>query len=122
MVGTSCGHMYIDRSFEPCTSLETYGAEVTQLKAPVGGVATFPQIEEALKAQKYKIITVIQGDVSLAGSTSNSFCRSLKWTHLQVYFLTYRALQQRSRRFHQIRLLSVRPLIPGVTTISDLVS
>jgi alanine-glyoxylate transaminase/serine-glyoxylate transaminase/serine-pyruvate transaminase len=38
--------------------LEVYGANVTQLKAPIGGVATFPQIEEALQKQKYKIITV----------------------------------------------------------------
>jgi alanine-glyoxylate transaminase/serine-glyoxylate transaminase/serine-pyruvate transaminase len=39
-------------------SLEIYGANVTQLKAPIGGVATMPQIEEALKQQKYKIVTV----------------------------------------------------------------
>jgi hypothetical protein len=39
-------------------SLEIYGANVTQLKAPVGGVATHPQIEEALHKQKYKAITV----------------------------------------------------------------
>jgi alanine-glyoxylate transaminase / serine-glyoxylate transaminase / serine-pyruvate transaminase len=38
-------------------SLETYGANVDQLKATIGGVVPFDQIENALKSKKYKLIT-----------------------------------------------------------------
>jgi hypothetical protein len=40
------------------SSLETYGANVDQLKAPVGGVVPYEEIERALKAKNYKIVTV----------------------------------------------------------------
>jgi alanine-glyoxylate transaminase/serine-glyoxylate transaminase/serine-pyruvate transaminase len=60
--------------------LEVYGANVTQLKAPIGGVATFPQIEEALQKQKYKIITVSR--YMLASSAVLTLSRSLKSTLL----------------------------------------
>ena len=59
-------------------SLETYGANVTQLKAPLGGVPTYvlstislfdsqhvcireEQLVEALKAKTFKAITITHG-------------------------------------------------------------
>lgn len=45
-------------------SLETYGAKVDQLKAPIGGVATEANVEEALKQKKYKVITITHVDTS----------------------------------------------------------
>lgn len=59
-------HSLIDRyfgdSFAEC--LEIYGANATQLKAPIGGRPSLSQIEEALKSTKYKIITITHVDTS----------------------------------------------------------
>lgn len=41
-----------------------YGARVTQLKAAIGAVSTSAEIERALQAQKYKIVTVTHVDTS----------------------------------------------------------
>jgi len=53
---------YFGDSFTEC--LETYGAKVDQLKAPVGGVVPFTDIEKALTAKKYKVITATHVDTS----------------------------------------------------------
>lgn len=47
-------------------SLETYGARVTQLKAPVGGVVPLPELEAALTSapKPYKLLTFTHVDTS----------------------------------------------------------
>lgn len=45
-------------------SLETYGAKVDQLKSEIGYPVTQAEIEQALKAKKYKILTVTHVDTS----------------------------------------------------------
>ncbi|OBT52286.1 hypothetical protein VE04_07010 [Pseudogymnoascus sp. 24MN13] len=42
----------------------TYGANVTQLKAPIGSRPQIPEIEKALKEKKYKLVTVTHVDTS----------------------------------------------------------
>lgn len=44
--------------------LRVYGANVTELKAPVGHKPQLPEIEKALSAKKYKAITVTHVDTS----------------------------------------------------------
>jgi alanine-glyoxylate transaminase/serine-glyoxylate transaminase/serine-pyruvate transaminase len=46
------------------TLLERYGAEVTHVRAPVGGVPALEDVETALKAAKYKLMTVTHVDTS----------------------------------------------------------
>ncbi|GAA6036752.1 hypothetical protein JCM8097_003460 [Rhodosporidiobolus ruineniae] len=53
---------YFGDSFADC--LETYGAKVTQLGAPVGGRPTMEQVEEALKKEKYAVLTFTHVDTS----------------------------------------------------------
>ena len=53
---------YFADSFADC--FETYGAKVTQLKAPIGDRPQLDQIEKALKEKKYKIVTVTHVDTS----------------------------------------------------------
>ncbi|KAJ9112227.1 hypothetical protein QFC22_006311 [Naganishia vaughanmartiniae] len=53
---------YFGDSFAEC--LEVYGADVTQLTAPVGGSPTKEQITEALKKNKYKVLTFTHVDTS----------------------------------------------------------
>jgi alanine-glyoxylate transaminase/serine-glyoxylate transaminase/serine-pyruvate transaminase len=53
---------YFADSFADC--FETYGAKVTQLKAPIGDRPQLDEIEKALKEKKYKIITVTHVDTS----------------------------------------------------------
>ena len=53
---------YFANSFADC--LETYGANVTQLKAPIGSRPQLPEIEKALKEKKYKLVTVTHVDTS----------------------------------------------------------
>jgi hypothetical protein len=45
-------------------SLETYGAVVTQIKAPVGAAVRIDRLESALRETKYKIVTVTHVDTS----------------------------------------------------------
>ncbi|CAK7567810.1 MAG: hypothetical protein SEPTF4163_005779 [Sporothrix epigloea] len=45
-------------------ALRVYGADVTELKAPVGCRPQLPEIEAALKAKKYKLLTVTHVDTS----------------------------------------------------------
>lgn len=45
-------------------ALTTYGAKVTQLKAPVGSRPQLPEIEKALGEKKYKLLTVTHVDTS----------------------------------------------------------
>jgi len=53
---------YFGDAFADC--LEVYGAKVDQLKAPVGDRPTPEQLEEALKKQTYKIVTITHVDTS----------------------------------------------------------
>lgn len=53
---------YFADSFADC--FETYGAKVTQLKAPIGDRPQLDEIEKALKEKKYKIVTVTHVDTS----------------------------------------------------------
>ncbi|RAK73893.1 alanine--glyoxylate transaminase, partial [Aspergillus fijiensis CBS 313.89] len=53
---------YFADSFANC--IETYGAHATQLKAPIGERPSFEEIEQALKAKPYKIITITHVDTS----------------------------------------------------------
>ena len=53
---------YFADSFSDC--FKVYGAIPTQLKAPIGGRPQLPEIEEALKQKKYKLITVTHVDTS----------------------------------------------------------
>ena len=46
------------------SSLETYGATVTQLKAPIGATVSLTDIENALKEKKYKVLTFTHVDTS----------------------------------------------------------
>ncbi|KAK7031364.1 PLP-dependent transferase [Favolaschia claudopus] len=53
---------YFGDSFTEC--LEIYGAKVDQLKAEVGGVVATEEIESALKAKKYRLLTFTHVDTS----------------------------------------------------------
>lgn len=53
---------YFADSFTDC--FETYGVKATQLKAPIGDRPQLPEIEEALKQKKYKLLTVTHVDTS----------------------------------------------------------
>lgn len=45
-------------------SLETYGARVDQVKAPIGAAVIQDEVEKALKAKKYKILAFTHVDTS----------------------------------------------------------
>lgn len=53
---------YFADSFADC--FETYGVKATQLKAPIGSRPQLPEIEKALNAKKYKLLTVTHVDTS----------------------------------------------------------
>lgn len=53
---------YFADSFADC--FDTYGAKVTQLKAPIGDRPQLDAVEKALKEKKYKVITVTHVDTS----------------------------------------------------------
>ncbi|ORY70657.1 PLP-dependent transferase [Leucosporidium creatinivorum] len=53
---------YFGDSFADC--LETYGAKVTQIGAPVGGRPSLEEVEAALKKDKYKVLTFTHVDTS----------------------------------------------------------
>ncbi|OJD21139.1 hypothetical protein ACJ73_07521 [Blastomyces percursus] len=53
---------YFGDSFASC--LETYGAKVTQLKAPIGQQPSLAEIEQALTAKPYNLLTVTHVDTS----------------------------------------------------------
>ncbi|KAL4868134.1 hypothetical protein BDV12DRAFT_170126 [Aspergillus spectabilis] len=53
---------YFANSFAAC--LETYGANATQIKAPIGDRPSFEEIEQALKEKPYKVITITHVDTS----------------------------------------------------------
>lgn len=46
------------------SSLDTYGATVTQIKAPIGSTVPLTDIEKALKEKKYKVLTFTHVDTS----------------------------------------------------------
>lgn len=53
---------YFADSFADCFKI--YGANPTQLKAPIGSRPQLPEIEKALKEKKYKVLTVTHVDTS----------------------------------------------------------
>jgi len=53
---------YFSDGFADC--LRLYGANVDILKAPVGSRPQLPEIEQALKSKKYKMVTVTHVDTS----------------------------------------------------------
>ncbi|KAL1883095.1 hypothetical protein VTK73DRAFT_10021 [Phialemonium thermophilum] len=53
---------YFSDGFADC--LRVYGAQVTELKAPVGGRPQLPEIEKALSEKRYKVLTVTHVDTS----------------------------------------------------------
>jgi len=53
---------YFADSFADC--FETYGVHATQLKAPIGDRPQLPEVEQALKEKKYKVITITHTDTS----------------------------------------------------------
>ncbi|KII85820.1 hypothetical protein PLICRDRAFT_44235 [Plicaturopsis crispa FD-325 SS-3] len=53
---------YFGDSFEEC--LSTYGAKVDQIRAEIGAAVSQADIEKALKAKKYKVLTFTHVDTS----------------------------------------------------------
>lgn len=53
---------YFGDSFADC--LETYGAKVTQIKAPIGSAVQIDDLKTALQQKKYKVVTVTHVDTS----------------------------------------------------------
>lgn len=53
---------YFADSFADC--FETYGVRATQLKAPIGDRPQLDEVEKALKARKYSMVTVTHVDTS----------------------------------------------------------
>jgi alanine-glyoxylate transaminase/serine-glyoxylate transaminase/serine-pyruvate transaminase len=59
---------YFGDSFADC--LQTYGAEVDQLRAEFGATVAVAQVEQALQSKKYKVVTITHVDTS-TGVLSN---------------------------------------------------
>ncbi|KAH9967313.1 PLP-dependent transferase [Russula dissimulans] len=53
---------YFGEGFAEC--LQTYGAEVDQLRAEFGGTVDIALVEQALRSKKYKIVTITHVDTS----------------------------------------------------------
>ncbi|KAK4686641.1 hypothetical protein P7C73_g3481, partial [Tremellales sp. Uapishka_1] len=53
---------YFGDSFAEC--LEIYGANVTQLKAPIGGIPSDDQLVSVLKTKQFKLVTITHVDTS----------------------------------------------------------
>ena len=56
-------------------SLRTYGATVDELRAPFGGTVPLADIEAALKAKKYRLVTFTHVDTSTGEWSSTFPCR-----------------------------------------------
>ena len=54
--------LLIPTGFGP--SLQTYGAEVDQLRAEFGATVAVAQVEQSLQSKKYKIVTITHVDTS----------------------------------------------------------
>ncbi|KAG9018004.1 hypothetical protein FRB90_012672 [Tulasnella sp. 427] len=68
---------YFGDSFADC--LTTYGAKVTELKADVGAAPTPAEVEAALKAKQYKLITITHVDTSTGVlSDAKGICEIVK--------------------------------------------
>jgi hypothetical protein len=65
-------------------SLQTYGANVDQLKAEVGGTVKESDIEVALKSKKYKLVTVTHVDTSTGMSPCRFTDRALYGTDVGI--------------------------------------
>jgi len=57
-------HRCLGRSALTRTSLQTYGAKVTQIKAQIGAAIQIDELKTALKERKYKVVTVTHVDTS----------------------------------------------------------
>ena len=65
LIGVSLIHKLVCRAvLIILASLDTYGATVTQIKAPIGGTVPLIDVETALKEKKYKILTFTHVDTS----------------------------------------------------------
>lgn len=53
---------YFGDSFAAC--LETYGVQTTQLRAPVGSASSLAEVEQALAAKPYRLLTITHVDTS----------------------------------------------------------
>jgi hypothetical protein len=51
-------------------SLQTYGAQVDQLRADFGGTVGIAQVEQELRSKKYKIVTTTHVDTSTGANVS----------------------------------------------------
>jgi len=54
-------------------SLQTYGAQVDQLRADFGGTVGVAQVEQALQSKKFKVVTITHVDTS-TGASVPSVC------------------------------------------------
>lgn len=73
-IGTCINLMNITSAHQ-CTilcSLQTYGAKVDQIKAPIGAAVSQEDIEKALKSKKYKVLTFTHVDTSTGACYSGS--------------------------------------------------
>jgi alanine-glyoxylate transaminase/serine-glyoxylate transaminase/serine-pyruvate transaminase len=54
-------------------SLQTYGAQVDQLRADFGGTVDAAQVEQALQSKKYKVVTITHVDTSTGASVPSVY-------------------------------------------------
>ncbi len=76
LIGTHISVSWVGSSFYGTTfglSLQTYGAQVDQLRADFGGAVDVAQVEQALQSKKYKIVTITHVDTS-TGANVPSVC------------------------------------------------
>lgn len=90
---------YFADSFADC--IETYGGKVDQVKAPVGGRADLKEVEEALKKEKYKVLTFTHVDTckfltSLNSENETKLSVSSAFFQRLVYFPTQKQLESSS--------------------------
>jgi len=69
---------YFGDAFADC--LQTYGAKVTTVQAPVGAAVAIPDLEAALKTKKFKAVTVTHVDTSTGKFTATARFLSLNCT------------------------------------------
>ena len=84
-------------------SLQTYGANVDQIKAEIGAVVSQTDIEEALKAKKYKVLTFTHVDTSTGAlSPYRHPLRLILYSPKAFYLMQKRSLRP-SSEFPRIR-------------------
>ena len=76
LIGTHISVSCVRSSFYGTTfrlSLQTYGAQVDQLRADFGGAVDVAQVEQALQSKKYKIVTIMHVDTSTGANVPCMF-------------------------------------------------